>query len=36
MDSNKSYTEFASVYDVLTGDVEYDRRCDYLEKIFEM
>ena len=35
MDSNKSYTDLASVYDALTGDVEYGRRCDYLEQIFE-
>jgi len=35
MDSNKSYTDLATVYDALTGDVCYGERCDYLEKIFE-
>ena len=26
----------ASVYDVLTGDVEYEKRCDYLETLFDL
>lgn len=30
-----SYSGMASVYDVLTGDVEYEKRCDYLEALFE-
>ena len=29
-----SYSGFASVYDTLTSDVEYEKRCDYLETIF--
>ncbi|MBE6990667.1 MAG: class I SAM-dependent methyltransferase [Ruminococcaceae bacterium] len=29
-----SYTSLADRYDVLTGDVDYERRADYLEKLF--
>ena len=35
MNSNQSYSMFATVYDRLTSDVEYEKRCDYLEKIFK-
>ena len=28
------YGEFAVLYDKLTGDVNYEARCDYIEKIF--
>ena len=30
-----SYSAFANVYDALTADVEYEKRCDYLELIFK-
>ena len=35
MSQNTSYGNFALLYDALTDDVEYEKRCDYLEKIFE-
>ena len=35
MSDKLSYGNFASIYDMLTDDVEYSKRCDYLEKIFE-
>jgi len=35
MDENYSYSGFANVYDALTGDVEYEKRCEYLEKLFK-
>jgi len=31
---NTSYGDFATVYDKLTGDVEYKKRTDYVEKLF--
>ena len=34
MDFSSSYNDFALVYDRLTSDVEYEKRCDYLEQIF--
>ena len=34
MSENTSYGNFAFLYDKLTDDVEYEKRCDYLEKIF--
>ncbi len=34
MDENYSYSGFANVYDALTGDVEYEKRCEYLEQLF--
>lgn len=34
MSQNTSYGNFAFVYDALTDDVEYSKRCDYLEKLF--
>lgn len=33
--SAESYGAFAKIYDRLTDDVEYKKRCDYIEKIFE-
>lgn len=35
MDGFGSYSGFASVYDALTSDVEYEKRCDYIEAIFQ-
>ncbi len=35
MDANQSYCMFATVYDALTSDVEYEKRCNYLEDIFK-
>ena len=35
MSDNISYGNFAFIYDLLTDDVEYSKRCDYLEKIFK-
>ena len=35
MDAGQSYSMFATVYDRLTSDVEYEKRCDYLEEIFK-
>jgi len=35
MSQNTSYGNFAFLYDALTDDVEYEKRCDYLEKIFK-
>ena len=35
MSALDSYSMFATVYDRLTADVEYEKRCDYLEKIFK-
>ncbi len=35
MDNNSSYSLFATVYDKLTRDVCYEKRCDYLEDIFK-
>lgn len=35
MDANQSYCMFATVYDALTSDVEYEERCTYLEDIFK-
>lgn len=29
-----AYEALAGVYDALTGDVGYERRADYLEKLF--
>ena len=29
-----SYGDFALIYDLLTEDVDYKRRCDYIEEIF--
>ena len=29
-----SYEALAAVYDRLTGDVDYERRADYIEKLF--
>ncbi len=34
-DADLSYSAFANVYDALTADVEYEKRCDYLELIFK-
>lgn len=34
MSETTSYGNFAFLYDTLTDDVEYEKRCDYLEKIF--
>ena len=34
MSENISYGNFAFVYDTLTDDVEYEKRCDYLETLF--
>lgn len=31
----ESYMEFASLYDMLTGDVEYEKRADYIEQLFK-
>ena len=28
------YDALAGTYDALTGDVEYEKRADYLEKLF--
>ncbi len=33
--SAESYGGFAKIYDRLTDDVEYEKRCDYLERLFE-
>lgn len=33
--SAESYGAFAKIYDRLTDDVEYIKRCDYIEKLFE-
>ncbi len=30
-----SYTGFSDVYDILTDDVEYEKRCEYIEKLFK-
>ena len=30
-----AYGALAGVYDALTGDVGYERRADYLEKLFQ-
>lgn len=30
-----SYKDFAFVYDTLTKDVDYQKRCDYIEALFE-
>ena len=35
MNEHTSYGNFAFVYDMLTDDVEYEKRSSYLEKIFE-
>ena len=35
MDKGQSYHMFATVYDKLTSDVCYKKRCDYLECIFK-
>lgn len=35
MDENYSYSGFANVYDALTGDVEYEKRCEYIEKLMK-
>jgi len=35
MSENTSYGNFAFVYDKLTDDVEYSKRCDYLEELFK-
>lgn len=35
MSENMSYGNFASVYDMLTDDVEYEKRAFYLEEIFQ-
>ncbi len=32
----EKYSDFAYLYDKLTGDVEYQARADYLEKLFDM
>ncbi len=34
MSENTSYGNFAFIYDALTDDVEYEKRCDYLETLF--
>jgi len=34
MPETTSYGNFAFVYDALTDDVEYQKRCDYLETLF--
>ena len=31
----ESYMEFASLYDMLTGDVEYEKRAYYIEQLIE-
>lgn len=36
MNKNLSYGDFAYIYDALTDDVEYEKRCDYIEKIFSL
>lgn len=35
MDASSSYCGFATVYDALTSDVEYEKRCNYLEALFQ-
>ena len=30
-----SYEALAGTYDALTGDVAYEKRADYLEKLFK-
>ena len=30
-----AYEALAAVYDALTGDVGYERRADYLERLFQ-
>lgn len=30
-----SYGDFAAIYDILTEDVNYTKRCDYIEEIFK-
>ena len=35
MPDNLSYGNFAFIYDILTDDVEYAKRCNYLEDIFK-
>lgn len=35
MSENSCYGNFAFVYDALTDDVEYQKRCDYLETLFK-
>ncbi len=35
MSENTCYGNFAFIYDTLTDDVEYKKRCDYLETLFK-
>ncbi len=35
MDTSQSYSMFATVYDKLTSDVCYEKRCDYIECILK-
>ena len=34
--SSGSYNGFAYIYDKLTDDVEYEKRADYIERLFKM
>ena len=33
MSYNASYNDFAYVYDLLTDDVEYEKRADYIDEL---
>ena len=35
MSHNASYNDFAYVYDLLTDDVEYEKRADYIDSLIE-
>lgn len=35
MEASPSYTHFSDIYDILTDDVEYEKRCEYIEKLFK-
>ncbi len=35
MESLPSYTGFSDIYDILTDDVEYEKRCKYIEELFK-
>lgn len=36
MHQNKSYGEFADIYDILTDDVEYEKRAEYIDKLVKV
>jgi len=36
MQENTSYGDFAYFYDLLTDDVEYGKRCEYVERIIDL